>query len=451
MANLVKYKAALSATSIVIIGLFYGMLNSFHLNPQERPWSDSISWSDFKGYSHFFNEYDAGIDSEIKLEYDSSTSQCKAKALMNQSNSWYKGNVDRLSNDLLKHEQYHFNLTEAFARLMNTYINDYPDSSLRFYQTKLVQIEHELGRLQEVYDDETNHSLLVDQQAKWEYKIDSMLWVNSGMQPSVDPYSGVSAFFPVVPKFESFLTTEKKIVRHFSYKRQDIILSITIIQDYETLFMDSIHRLDIDVYSKMNIVVNSNQILNRNRMLIQASNLTNAYYDLWHYEYPNTYIISCTWNSEAQNSKGFRAIAKSFVNSFATRNTENYWLEKFGDSNFVHRNDRNKSVGVIDKICFKETYVGGHFGFIKGPIESPNSGILFAVDFTIPDSIKDKNFGVLSDMDLAIEMIPPENKVYYFFKEDVQNDSVVHLCYTRKNDPNPSCPKLFCQTLPLRR
>jgi hypothetical protein len=456
MANLVKYKAALSGTSIVIIGLFYGMLNSFQLSPEERPWSDSISWSDFKGVPHYFRSGDAGIYSRLSLEYDSLTENYKVIALMNQSMSWHKRIQDRFSNDVLKHEQYHFNITEAYARLINKYIKDYPDSSLRFYQTKFVQIERELDRLQEVYDDETNHSLIIDQQAKWEYKIDSMLLVHSvnGDANFVDYYSGASVFFPTTPELRKKKLGSNAPTKHFFVSRDGVSLNMTVLQDFTDFSTDSISDFHELFYKSLNAKVNYTKILSQNRIIIRATDSINRHhYDLWHYEYPNTYLASAIWAGDSIEFQGLQYIAKSFINSFEIMNTDQYWLEKLDEPNIssVGFRIKNSNIETDSLLCFAKTYVGGFFGFIRGPIITPKEGILFAVDFAIRDSIRNKNFGVIDKMNLALEMIPPVNKIYYFTKEYVQNDSLVHLCYTRKDDPNPSCPNLYCQTLPLRR
>lgn len=442
MANLVKYKAALSGTSIVIIVLFYGMLNSFQLNPEERPWSDSISWSDFKGVPHYFRSGDAGIYSRLSLEYDSITENYKVVALMNQSKSWHKSNADRFTNDILKHEQYHFNITEAYARLMNKYIKDNPDSSLRFYQTKLVQIERELDRLQEVYDDETNHSQILDQQAKWEYKIDSMLWVNSGNELTVDQYSGSSAFFPVTPDFHLLLSDQKKIVRLFAVTKYGLRMTVTIIQDYKDLSSDSINNFHIDIYDKFKATVDSSLTVFKNRILIQASSkeVNRNYYDLWHYEYPNIYMVSCAWNGIVDESNGFRSIAKSFVNSFELKTTDDALVGESGYS-IVNSSKRENKGDTI--YCFSKTYVGGLMGFIKGPLHTNDEGILFAVDFLeVVDSLVDRRFSWVND-EIINEMKTNDKVIYYVPAEDVNKASTVQLCYTLSNDSNPNCPNLY--------
>jgi len=449
MANLVRYKIGISAVSIVIIGLFYGMLNSFHLAPEERIWSDSISWSDFKGVPHYFRNADAGIYSRLSLEYDSVTANYKVYALMNQSKSWHKSNADRFTNDILKHEQYHFNITEAYARLMNTYIKDYPDSSLSFYQTKLARIESELDRLQEVYDDETNHSLIVDQQAKWEYKIDSMLLVNSGNGPLADQYSGASVFFPVIPKFDQYGIEKKKIGRFFFSAKYNLRLSVSIIQDYGDLSSDSINFFHDNIYKTLNARINSVKVITKNLMLIRATDPVNTnYYDLWHYTYPNIYHVSGSWDGDSLNSDGYRTVVKSFVNSFELKNTDDALV---GESGYFLVNSSKRENKGDTVYCFSNTYVGGIMGFIKGPLHTRDEGILFAVDFLeVVDSLVDGRFSWVNS-EVINEMKTNDKAIYYVPAEDVDKASTVQLCYTRKDDPNPSCPNLYCQTLPLRK
>lgn len=197
MANFVKRKLVVSGISLTVILLSLGLRHSFRFTSEIKYWSDSITWSDFRGFAPPLTKYDAGISSKLVIEYDSSLNQYKAYAIMNQSKSWFKEDVDSLTEDLLRHEQYHFNLTEACARLMNTFITDNPDKHLGYYQIKLSDVMITHDNMQNAYDTESDHSRRIGQQAKWEYKIDSMLLVNSGNTNNqvIDYYSGAQSSF----------------------------------------------------------------------------------------------------------------------------------------------------------------------------------------------------------------------------------------------------------------
>jgi len=52
------------------------------------------------------------------------------------------------------------------------------------------------------YDKETNHSLNKEKQYYWEYKIDSLYTNNDTSKSLKDEYSGISCYFPSMPKQE---------------------------------------------------------------------------------------------------------------------------------------------------------------------------------------------------------------------------------------------------------
>ncbi len=82
-----------------------------------------------------------------------------------------------LENDtlLLRHEQYHFNITEYHSRLMSKYLNKKKAHSAEDYELELKNIRERMWKMQEKYDKETNHSLNTEQQSFWENKIKELL------------------------------------------------------------------------------------------------------------------------------------------------------------------------------------------------------------------------------------------------------------------------------------
>ncbi|SMD35068.1 hypothetical protein SAMN04488029_2322 [Reichenbachiella faecimaris] len=85
--------------------------------------------------------------------------------------------IDDLQNDdLLRHELYHFHITEIWARIFRKEISkfkDVPTSSM--LNKTYVYIEAKRNAMQAEYDFDTNHSYLLGKQLKWQVKIDSML------------------------------------------------------------------------------------------------------------------------------------------------------------------------------------------------------------------------------------------------------------------------------------
>ena len=86
------------------------------------------------------------------------------------SKSWIKPNA---TNEILKHEQLHFDITEIYARELRKRIkalqNTFPDKDVVDMQIKAAfkQYARMMEREQTRYDNETNHSIIVDMQKKW--------------------------------------------------------------------------------------------------------------------------------------------------------------------------------------------------------------------------------------------------------------------------------------------
>ena len=117
MANLVKAKVGLSIFSISILILIPLLESNFNAPVTIKRWGN-LTWDDFKGFPIPFSGYGAVISSKVYLEFDSSKSQYVAFAGQHNINSWTKDT----SAYGLNHEQYHFNITEIHARLLNEFI-----------------------------------------------------------------------------------------------------------------------------------------------------------------------------------------------------------------------------------------------------------------------------------------------------------------------------------------
>ena len=173
MASLLKAKLVVSAISIAII-ISVAMLDSnFNAKVTIKRWG-KLTWDDFQGFPRPLSGYGAVIGSQLYLEFDSATSRYIAYAGQHNIVSWTKEST-KDSDYALNHEQYHFNITELHARLLNEYINDNPNESELTYNLRLNSLWLDLSSMQEQYDDETDHSVIVHKQRLWEFKIDSML------------------------------------------------------------------------------------------------------------------------------------------------------------------------------------------------------------------------------------------------------------------------------------
>src|SRR5687768_9769572 len=135
MANFLKAKLAVSAFSVSIIILVALLDSNFNAPVTIKRWS-KLTWNDFQGFPRPFSGYGAVIGSQVYLEFDSASSKYVAYAGQNNLVSWTK-ETTKNSDYALNHEQYHFNITELHARLLNEYIEANPNESEAFYNSRL--------------------------------------------------------------------------------------------------------------------------------------------------------------------------------------------------------------------------------------------------------------------------------------------------------------------------
>ncbi|MEN8158019.1 MAG: hypothetical protein ABFS10_13795 [Bacteroidota bacterium] len=145
----------------------------------------SIEWdpahpirdTDFSGYPNFLSTYAAAISSYFNYEITgNSYDSVRVKTLMQTHHSWMKKSF-RNSDYLLRHEQYHFNMSEVYARKFKKLIYSLRDESFSEEKLKSLYLSQlrELNAMQDRYDTDCDHSLLMERQKDWEYLIDSML------------------------------------------------------------------------------------------------------------------------------------------------------------------------------------------------------------------------------------------------------------------------------------
>ncbi len=173
MTNYSKYKIGLLSFSTFILLYIFAFENAFFSTSIINNWQ-KLSWNDFDGIVQPFNKHSASIHADIYIKYDSVNKNFIAYSGQNNKLSWKKNG---LGNDtlLLHHEQYHFNITEYHSRLMNKYLNKKKAHSAEDYELELKNIRERMWKTQEKYDEETNHSLNIEQQSFWENKIEELL------------------------------------------------------------------------------------------------------------------------------------------------------------------------------------------------------------------------------------------------------------------------------------
>ena len=240
MANLVKTKSVLSGIALFIIVIIPLLQNSFYLPATIKRWSQ-LEWNDFIGIGKPFTQYGAAISSKVYLEFDTASNRFVAYAGQNNRRSWVKSStLDYAAG--LRHEQYHFNITEYHSRLLNEQLESNDSITSEEANKLLDEINSKLSAMQTNYDDDTDHSLIEEQQNYWEYKVDSLLQVysvNDGI--TTDLISGLQVWFPSTPEFTAAINDSQIPYRLYSLEKYGVELYATTFQlesqnleDFET-------------------------------------------------------------------------------------------------------------------------------------------------------------------------------------------------------------------------
>ncbi|WP_299311303.1 hypothetical protein [uncultured Aquimarina sp.] len=140
-------------------------------------WSDQpVNWLDFQEVEHIDDKFDAAIFSEIYCPNKINEDTPLIYAFMDPNQS------ERLKDSvfdpqLLKHEQYHFNITEYHARLLRKQIiqKGEENMSTSTLQDLYDRYDQERAKMQIEYDEVSEHNINQKKQRYWELKIDDLL------------------------------------------------------------------------------------------------------------------------------------------------------------------------------------------------------------------------------------------------------------------------------------
>lgn len=143
--------------------------------------TNQLRWSQFKGNpdpkSSFYAFAYSGVNYEFEwVDYHTHLNiSWNVFSYFNSDSSWVKDNKE--SDFLLKHEQGHFDITELYARKLNskfsnfTFTLNYDHEFDSIFQT----ITKEKDIEQHLYDSLTDHSRNLKQQVKWNTYIEKTL------------------------------------------------------------------------------------------------------------------------------------------------------------------------------------------------------------------------------------------------------------------------------------
>ena len=135
-----------------------------------------LTWDDFEKRNLPHSRTGAITSSGIYFSYMENAARLDiiVKAQMDKSRSWV--NTHSMHDEVLSHEQMHFDISEIHARLLRQYFalnnkktaRHNPESIYKKYINRL-------RRMQDDYDRQTNHGNDMYMQMKWEEKIKTML------------------------------------------------------------------------------------------------------------------------------------------------------------------------------------------------------------------------------------------------------------------------------------
>ncbi len=197
-------------------------------------WSEKqLEWENFELVRSIENEYVATIYSDIFCPNLITEGNSEVHAYMDPNIS------ERLINEydsenVLVHEQYHFNITEYCARLLRKELvtRGLGGLSLKTIKDLKTKYDNKLDSLQNAYDSITDHNVNWDQQRYWELKIDDWLretsyYVNEDIYAYYDFTKNPTRFFRHV-----YFTHTNKVLTSYPVSEEDINYG----EIYEILF-----------------------------------------------------------------------------------------------------------------------------------------------------------------------------------------------------------------------
>jgi hypothetical protein len=172
---------AMKKTLCYFLGLL--LLSPAVLHAQDRneelvAWSDArkLTWNDYKADPSPESDAAASTTTYLAISYNIGASgfSYKIQSKFSKTRSWGR----HRSEYILTHEQAHFDIAEIFARKLHQRMTEYKFNR-RTYQKDLNKIYQEVvdekEKMQNDYDEETNHSINKEKQRAWLKKIADLL------------------------------------------------------------------------------------------------------------------------------------------------------------------------------------------------------------------------------------------------------------------------------------
>lgn len=140
--------------------------------------NSNLDWQLFqvKKLSQGNHAAQSNIGISTSCEYNNKGGKITVRATFNQSNSWVRH--DCLTDYILNHEQRHFDISELFARKMRKELSEAKLNARNFnakYTAIYNKIVAEHNDYQDLYDNQSEHSIDEDGQTRWNHRIDTEL------------------------------------------------------------------------------------------------------------------------------------------------------------------------------------------------------------------------------------------------------------------------------------
>lgn len=155
---------------LLVIILLFGQADDHYIEWQQ---SRKLNWDDFQGPIDDESSYKAHTKSKLSVgwECDEGIFNFHAVAKFDKEVSW---KADVLTDELLAHEQLHFDICELYARKARLRIQAFKNGcALSQEEVKAILKKNmaDWEAYEELYDEESDHNRNREEQVRWENKV----------------------------------------------------------------------------------------------------------------------------------------------------------------------------------------------------------------------------------------------------------------------------------------
>ncbi len=407
----------------------------------------ALTWDDFNGVRKPFTGWAAAIDSDVFVDFDSISNRFRAYAAMNAATSWKKSGD--LSDYLLNHEQYHFNLTQYYALKLDQQLKDIED--IKQVTRMLNSIQVDLRKAQRIYDLESDHNLNFDMQDYWEFKIDSL---NKSAKDSIrilkrDLYTGIQFYnlggFEKSKRFTKNGAFETK----YSIKKYGLNISINSVKNEEMVDPSSYESVLKEFYSKDSLLIHE---LERTALESQYAYYAHLYdttdniliLDYWLTNETSMHVLRAQTDDADIDIRGYKQIFQSLTKSMNIHDFYSEWItiaaNQEQEVSPVEKYDPDKDEGcmVIDK---EDTP-----GFIPDIINNNNINVLVPYTPVIhADSLISDVIAFYDDQQVVYDM--SDSIVIELPADHFKPGFELLIGYTLKSDTLNKCKTYYNRSL----